>query len=793
MTKKKRIQIAVSKFSLPSPRRGSIDLHSGYGWSTERGNEIHQKLQLKRKNENPSYTSEVYISRQFHWEEYLFEIAGRMDGVYAEPLPIIEEIKTCFNIKNLLKTLNEIGQDHPYILQLRTYGYFYWLENNTIPTLNLHLVASHNNEVINYEVQLDINSFEKWLSCRASELVAEARFRERLINLRQKTGENFKFPYQSARFEQTQLIKKIEEAFLENRPIMAQAPTGLGKTIGSLYPSLKEALSRGQQLVYLTCKNSQHQIVEDAILRLHDQGEDFRSITLAAKNKICLKKEPLCNSDYCEYANDHYTKMAYHKVLEKLNNKRKLTAQEIQKVSKLYYVCPYQVQLELIDQVEVVIGDYNYFFSSNDFFGQQLVYICKHPEKPNLIIDEAHNLPARSREYYSCSLSSYTLKKMFEEVIFLPHKLRSEFETLLNLAILTIEKYGLGNYAHRIVLDLNEFMNVENRIRDFVARFLDSGAQVRLEDVVSRLCINWSEFTNSLELAYNSQNEFFTSYHPNPETIKITCCDASKILLERYNNFKHVVAISATLKPFHYYSQLCGLHKKKPRTEEFNYPFPKANRKIILIPQVSSKYKERAKNYPRIAEAIYKIISLKNGNYIAFFPSFIFLDNVLKYCSIPPHFKILKQKPNMEPEEVNYFFSELRNTIKSHIIFAVQGGIFSEGVDYPGDMIIGAFVVGVPLPSLDIEHEGIREYYQKNFSKGYEYTYIYPAMTKAIQAAGRVIRSENDQGIILLMDDRFMQEDFINPMPKDWFNKHPQELISSSILNDIRGFWSASR
>jgi DNA excision repair protein ERCC-2 len=225
MTKKKRIQIAVSKFALPSPRIGSIDLYSGYGRATEIGNEIHQKLQLQRKKENTSYNSEVYISRQFHWAEYLFEISGRMDGVYAEPFPIIEEIKTCFNLKNLLKKLNEIGQDHPYILQLRTYGYFYWLDNNTIPALNLHLVASHNNEAINYEVKLEINTFEKWFFCRASELVSEAKFMEKRINLRQKTADNFKFPYQSARPEQSQLINKIEEAFLENRPIMAQAPT----------------------------------------------------------------------------------------------------------------------------------------------------------------------------------------------------------------------------------------------------------------------------------------------------------------------------------------------------------------------------------------------------------------------------------------------------------------------------------------------------------------------------------------------------------------------------------------
>ncbi|MGZ5279998.1 MAG: ATP-dependent DNA helicase, partial [Pseudobdellovibrionaceae bacterium] len=264
---------------------------------------------------------------------------------------------------------------------------------------------------------------------------------------------------------------------------------------------------------------------------------------------------------------------------------------------------------------------------------------------------------------------------------------------------------------------------------------------------------------------------------------------ASEMLKDTYKEYAQVVGFSATLKPFDFYSQLSGLKNTELKTAEFVSPFPKENRKLLIIPQISSKYSERDRNYPRIAETIEKITRLQRGNYIAFFPSFDFMEKVLSQLQAPEGFQILRQQKNMRRDEIDSVLTDLADPAAQYILFAVQGGVFSEGVDYPGKMVIGAFVVGPPLPNFDIEREKMREYYQTHYEAGFDYAYTYPAMAKAIQAAGRVIRSETDQGIIVLMDNRFINQSYAKSMPQDWFVDDPREAVSEHILQDIRDFW----
>jgi DNA excision repair protein ERCC-2 len=262
------------------------------------------------------------------------------------------------------------------------------------------------------------------------------------------------------------------------------------------------------------------------------------------------------------------------------------------------------------------------------------------------------------------------------------------------------------------------------------------------------------------------------------------------MLKSSYEDYAQVIGFSATLKPFDFYSQLSGLDAKDLKTAEFTSPFDKANRKILVIPQISTKYSERDRNYPKIAEAIEKIILLKKGNYIAFFPSFDFMERVAALFKEPPDFIVLKQERAMKKDHIDHLFEQLKESMKAHVLFAVLGGVLSEGVDYPGRMLIGAFVVGPPLPNFDLEREKMREFYEENYQAGFDYAYTYPAMAKAVQAAGRVIRSETDRGLIILMDNRFLQPSYVKSMPEDWFQKSPEEMVSSRILKDIAEFWS---
>ena len=785
--------LAVSKFAVPAPRKGSIDGYSGFGGSAEAGVEIHQMLQALRKKIFANYSSEVATSHLFKTGLFSFEVRGKMDGIFSGTPVRIEEIKSSFNIFELQRRLLESNFEHPYCLQLRTYGYFHWLKTNEIPDLILLLVSTRNSETIEQKIQLDISGYENWLTLRLAELDQEATLALKRAKRRKKTSGNLAFPFLKPRRGQIELIESIESGMASNQSMLLQAPTGLGKTVGVLYPTLREALARGQRSVYVTPKNSQHAVAEDAIERLQTAGANIKAMTLTAKSKMCFKNEPICNPEFCEFAENHYTKVAENKLGELLARKKNLNAKTFKKVAAEFEVCPFELQLESITEADALICDYNYVFAPRSVLGRIESFELGHDGLPNLVIDEAHNLPSRAMDYYSPSLSVYVLEKMRDEAAFLPKKFRLEAQSLLNACIKTVQKCVPPDSAKpcKIKPPLAAFLEQDFELRNFLSTYLKSDIDIQPKDVVLRLCFYWAEFTDALQFVGAGRKEFFTSFSPNPARINITCCDASELLKNSYKNYSQVVGFSATLKPFDFYSRLSGLAGENLKTAEFVSPFGPEQRKLLIIPQVSSKFSERERNYPLIAEAISRIAALKKGNYFAFFPSFDFLNRVLQVFQAPPGFDIIRQQSGMSRESIEGVLNALRETEFNHLVFAVQGGVFSEGVDYPGKMAIGAFVIGPPLPTFDLVREEMRKYYEENYGAGFDYAYTFPAMAKAVQAAGRVIRSETDKGLIVLMDDRFIQPSYSKSMPQEWFEKSARELVSQNILSDVADFWKA--
>ncbi|MBL7543289.1 MAG: ATP-dependent DNA helicase [Bdellovibrionaceae bacterium] len=795
MSEGKKVALSVTEFAVPAPRRGSIDAYSGFGRSQQLGIELHQRVQAARIKTHPNYRAEVATTHEFPFGNYRFEISGRMDGVFdsdekKEDIRI-EEIKSSFNIYELAKRIRESGIDHPYCLQLLTYGYIYWQQNQKTPKLNLHLISSRTGESLDVDLELKIKDYESWLERRLLELVDEVKRAEKRIKRRKKAAQDFQFPFENPRSGQVELIHAIEEGMKQGQPMLLQAPTGLGKTVGVLYPTLQEALTRGQKVVYLTPKNSQHAVAEEAVDRLQDKGANIKGMTITAKSKMCFKNEPLCNPDYCEFAKDHYTKVADHQLLDKLSKKKRLSQQTFRKMGEEFQVCPFELQLDAAEDVDTVICDYNYVFAPRSAFGRLTSSGLTAKGKPNLVIDEAHNLPSRAMDYYSPSLSVATLEKMRADLNLVPLFYRRQVDDLFDACINIINECttpGMHS-AGKIHPPIDSFLAHDSELRTFLSNYLNSHIDIEPGDPVMRLCFYWSEFAAALQFVTGEHPEFFTTYTPNPANIKITCCDASEMLKASYKDYAQVIGFSATLKPFSYYSQMSGFNKDTLKTAEFISPFPKTNRKLLIIPQISSKYSERSRNYPRIAEAIQKIIQLKAGNYIAFFPSFDFMENVARQFRKPDNFQILKQDRSMKRNDIETVLDCLKNSVDPHILFAVQGGVFSEGVDYPGEMIIGAFIVGPPLPNFDLERESMRAYYEEHYQAGFDFAYVYPAMAKAVQAAGRVIRSENDKGLIVLMDNRFIQPSFAKAMPQDWYESDPREAVSEKILQDVTAFW----
>lgn len=787
----KKVHLAVSEFALPAPRRGSIDPSSGFSRGAAVGLELHQRLQTQRQGAIPGYVAEEVISQEFERGGFTFVISGRLDGVVHGEVPWIEEMKSSFNIFELRKRLLEEPDLHPYCLQLKTYGYFYFLQHQKMPLLKMTLISSRNFETSDFFIPLHRVSFEKWLELRLEELVQEAKLAEKRAKRRRKAAGELVFPFPRPRPGQVDLIQTLEKGMSEQRPLLIQAPTGLGKTVGVLYPALKEALARGQQVIYVTPKNSQHQVAEDAIERLNDAGGNVRAMTLTAKSKICFKNEPICNPDFCEFAKDHYTKMADNKVSEQLAKKRSLTKKGFVKIAQEAEVCPFEVQMEAVRDADAVICDYNYVFAPRSALSQVGGIVLDQQGRSNLVIDEAHNLPGRAMDFYSPTLSSVALERLAEGFKNLPRNFRVSAREHLDSCLAVLRKCGPADAKKplQVVPPVAALMEQEAALRQFLSEYLAADVDIQPDDPILRLSFYWSEFTNALSFVSEGRSEFFTTFHPSPAALKITCCDASEMLEATYEKFEQVIAFSATLKPFEYYRKLMGLPADRLQTAEFVSPFAQANRKILIVPQISTKAVDREKSAPRIAEAIAKIVAVHPGNYFAFFPSFDFMERVAQQFQVPAGFSVLKQDRRMRREDIDTVIETLRDAEHGHVVFAVQGGVFSEGVDYPGDMIIGAFIVGPPLPTFDLEREKMRDYFEKNYGAGFDYAYTYPAMAKAVQAAGRVIRSETDRGLIVLMDPRFLQDSYVKSMPEGWFKDSPRELISDSILKDVTDFW----
>jgi len=791
---KKLISIPVRDFALPAPRSGSIEAHSGYSRSAADGQEIHVRVQKQRAKNDPLYQSEVLVSSLFERGGYSFRIDGRMDGIFRHDLPKIEEIKTTFNIRELSHRLTDNPMDHPYCLQLQTYGYFFWREHHILPELSFHLVSSRNSDADNLEIVLDLRLYEQWLDLRLDELVAEAKLAEKRAARRRKVASNFVFPFENPRSGQIELMQTIEEFMKEKHPMLIQAPTGLGKTVGVLFPVLKEALGRGQRVVYVTPKNSQHSVAEDAVTRFQETGAKLKSLSITAKSKICLKNEPLCNPDYCEYARNYYGKIYEHGILDQLAKKRKLNARTFRDLGEQYQVCPFELQLDSAREVDIVICDYNYVFAPRSALGRMTDIGVDQTGKPNLVIDEAHNLPARAMDYYSPALSSVILEKMRDEIRKANARFRYEAEELLDGCLQAVAACQKGDSAksHRIEPPMELFRDQHARLSTFLSRYLDSGVEIPNQDVILRLCYYWAEFTETLEFVGDpDRQEFFTAFYPHPTggTVKITCCDASAMLKECYKEYDQIVGFSATLKPFDYYVRLSALDSGRVKTAEFESPFPSDLRKLLIIPQISTRYSHRERNYHKIADAVQRITALRSGNYFVFLPSFEFLERVAALFKPPQGFTVLRQERGMKAAGIEEIVENLRTLSVPTIVFAVQGGSFSEGMDYAGEMVIGAFVVGPPLPTFDLEREQMRAYYQRSYGAGFDYAYTIPAMAKAIQAAGRVIRSETDRGIVILMDGRFLEPGYSRAMPADWFDSDAAELVSDRILSDVAEFW----
>jgi DNA excision repair protein ERCC-2 len=785
---RRKLTIGVRDFALPIPRVGSIETHSGYATPNNSGQDVHRRVQDERTKLRRDYRPEYKLSHVFATEFYDFNVTGFSDGFFEED-EVVEELKTAFDTKSLLAKL-EAESNHPYILQLQTYGYIFYLKHGRIPELKMVLVSTRDGNELTLPVSLDVLAYEKWLASRLAELSVEVILKETSATRRKRIADALSFPYSSLRTGQQDLIAAIDTNLKNGKNSLIQAATGLGKTIGVSYPMLKHALARGQKLIYVTPKNSQHSVAEEAILALRKLQPELTSLTMTAKSKLCLKSEMICNPTHCEYARDYYAKIYSDNVIEIATAQPVLTGERFKQLGEQFKVCPFELSVDCVDQVDVVIADYNYVFSPRSMLGKLTGSKFGSTKKPNLVIDEAHNLPARATGYFSPSLSITFLNSVLWNLPMNERALLLGAELIVKDCMKIVDRYRPSGKMRSAKITIDKILFAEQllAISDLLNRYLSDILEIRNNDPVISLFNEWSAFTEALEFEGEEFESIFQSDYSGG-ALKIICCDAANKLREVYSSFERTAAFSATLKPFDYYGQMIGFESSTYEFLEFPGPFPEKQRKILVIPQVSTKYTDRESNYQKIATAVEKLVALRQGNYIIFFPSYAFLEEVHSRVNLPLS-SVLKQEKEIDKATVDKFLNQFKMQNTPTVLFAVQGGVFAEGVDYPGQMLIGAMIVGPPLPTYDLEREIYREYYEKRYGTGFHYAYIYPAMSKVVQAAGRVIRSETDTGLIVLMDKRFILPEYSQSMPKDWFKHSVRELISTQIGKDVSDFWN---
>lgn len=812
---RRQISLAVRDFVAPLVRTGSLNQTRTFGLSgslRQVGAQIHAQIQGNKKETVQGYRSEVYVQTLLPCATGDVVVSGRLDGLYenAHAL-VVEEIKSTTNLHGLAQ---EIARNplHPYALQARMYAWMLEASGyaaGRAVSVRMLLVSVHDVEdtrSLDLDA-LDLGSFDDWVARRAQELLEEAKVDEARQAERRAEGEALVFPFATPRAGQLELVEEVDAAITSGARLLLQAPTGLGKTAGVLFPHLRDALQNGKQVFYLTPKNSQHAVAQDAVERMRAQGRALRSVVITSKEKSCLKDEVICDPKYCEFALGYYDKLATSGVLDELADAGVVDAALLREKGLEHGVCPFELSLDFTARADVIIGDYNYAFSPNAAL-QRYFEDDARSHLVNMVVDEAHNLYARAMDLYSPRIAQSTLEAFREKGLFQidllgdDPKLKKRYVRLVDRALDTltgasrakvtdtfVRERGAVKGSSVVTPDADAFFKVEAALGRFLTSYAEKTELLRPTDPVFELYRLWSEFCGVLRLG---GDEFVFTWQETAEdaALQCTCCDASRFLRQRMASLGAVTAFSATLKPFEFYAQMSGFDRGTFVTREIASPFPRENRKVVLIPQVSTTFKERERNFPKIAEIVERVVPLHKGNTFVFFPSFAFLGEVARRLEGRlPGFRVYAQRPGMTLAEQAQLLAKFRQKTKNVVMLAVQGGVFSEGIDLPGEELESAIVVGPSLPTFDLERECIRAYFDRRYGRGFDYAYVYPAMARVVQAAGRVIRTPTDKGLVLLCDKRFLQQSYREVMPTEWLEDGVDALVTRSLLKDVRDFW----
>ncbi len=657
-------------------------------------------------------------------------------------------------IKTTVKDIMTIEENENFLhwAQGKLYCYILCLDEG-LQEIDLDLIYCHreNLHTKTLSKKLTLEELENFFNELMDKYVRWIILQDKWLTVRDKSLGELNFPFDNYRKGQRELAVNIYRTMKEKKDIYVEAPTGIGKTISTMFPALKAlTMYPSAKLVYLTAKNITKTVAEETLGILRGKGLRLRTLTLTAKDRICFLEERSCNGDDCIYAKGHFDRVN-DAMLELLENHEALTQELIEEYSSKWKVCPFELSLDLIQWCDLVIGDYNYFFDP-----KSMIKRLEFDDTPYIfLVDEAHNLVDRARDMYSASINTGDLKEAKEELKYKDKKLVG----IINKVIKAMKEIMLGEEDKQVIIDEgpDEILNLLRLLTVEGERHLKEKKDNDPEEAFLNIYFNCRDFIRIGEL-FSEDFVYYAQKIGKDYELKLFCLNPSPMIASCIKRNISTVFFSATLSPMGYFKKLLG-GKEESYSVKLPSPFPPENRQLIVKTDVDTRYRYREQSYGKVAGYINETLKSNEGNFLVFFPSFEYMERVYElYCESYDHDEIFLQESGMTEDERREFLDRFEGNEKEStraVGFAVLGGVFSEGIDLWGDKLKGAIVVGVGLPKVSFERKLIEEYFTSHGEPGFHYAYTFPGMNKVIQAMGRVIRREEDTGVIVLMDKRY--------------------------------------
>jgi DNA excision repair protein ERCC-2 len=740
-------------------------------------NNAHQKIQKSRPQ---PYATEVPVYYHAANGRFGLDIQGRIDGLYElSGSVVIEEIKT--TRKDLDGFIEQNNALH--WAQVKAYAAIYAIENG-LEWILTQLTYGHmeSGEVRTYFQEYRAEELRTFLY---NLLGRYFDWTEKIGDLQEERDRSIiagGFPFPSFRPGQHQMIQDVSAIIEQGEQIIIQAPTGIGKTVAVLFPAIKAiADGRIQKIFYLTSRTTGRLIAEKTLEKMRKTGLCIRFLTLTAKDKICFNPDKNCTPEECEFAKGYYDRLIAAR--DSLFSEDSFTPDKVTAIARAHKICPFEFSLDMALWVDCIICDLNYVFDPRVYLKR---FFLENPVDCTLLIDEAHNLVDRSREMYSAKIEKMDFIKIRRLI---KDKKSDVYRAAggVNEKMLEIKKMLEEEKCAWQEERPEELLPLLRRYLPSLERWISSHPKVpRSQELLDHYFkVNWF-----LKVSEMYEKNYATCLEQSRQdlSVKLYCIDPSGQLCETFARANSSVLFSATITPMDYFAQTLGLRDSVEK-RVLPSPFPRENLCLLVSDTVSTLYRKRVQTKEALTQTI-GAIAAKKGNYMVYFPSYEYLRMIYPlYKEYFPGHQILVQTHEMREKERTDFLKNFSAENDRILVgFVVMGGIFGEGIDLAGDRLSGAVIVGVGLPGISLEREMIRHYFTENHLSGFDYAYRFPGLIRVFQAAGRVIRTENDRGTVLLIDTRYSHPQYQDLLPQEWQVR--QVPNHRQITQILANFWA---